>query len=328
MGSIFRKNEKKLFFGICVGLICSGYLSFQLSTAIQNGNFESGDLIGWTVTGETSVTISGTDPITGDYLQKVAEGQYAAMIGDSVPWSGSGQQQSGLEQTVIVPSDAPSDAVLQFTYAVVANDPPNHPETDKPRFRVLIEDIDTQQILSDTNYTYTSQTSGEWYLGERLTGSIAQQPFSTLNQDRWVFKPWTEVQIPVNELNGHSLRILFEVRDCNWGAHPIYGLLDQVRIGSPVSLTIPPLVGNPSPAAYINPPFWAGFTQWLEQMGLIWLCCLLPLFLLGLLLWLFLRRSPRSAPHASGGWVGGSSKPREAEKKSGGGALPRSSRKG
>jgi len=323
MISPFRSKYHMALFLFWSIFFSSGFVLLQTS-GVQNGGFETGNLDGWTVNGEVSIVGVGTDPTAGDYLQKVAEGQYAAMIGDSVPWSGSGQQQSGLEQTVIVPSDAPSDAVLQFTYAVVANDPPNHPEPDKPRFRVLVQDMDTQKILSDTNYTYTSQTSGEWYLGERLTGSIAQQPFSTLNQDRWVFKPWAEVKIPVNGLNGHNLRILFEVRDCNWGAHPIYGLLDQVRIGSPVLLTIPPLVGTPSPATYITPPFWAGFTQWLEQMGLIWLCCLLPLLLLGLLLWLFLRRSPRSTPRTPSGWTGGSSKPRVTNsKKSGGGASPR-----
>jgi hypothetical protein len=319
----FRNKSHRVAFLFWIMVFGSGFAFLQTS-GIQNGGFETGDLDGWAINGEVSVVEVDTDSTTGDYLQQVADGQYAAMIGDSAPWSGTGQQQSGLEQTVLIPSNTPSDAVLQFTYAVVANDPPNHPEADKPRFRVLVQDIDTQQVLSDTNYTYTSQTSGEWYLGERLTGSISQQPFSTLNQDRWVFKPWTEVQIPVNGLSGHNLRILFEVRDCNWGAHPIYGLLDQVRIGSPVSLTIPPLNGTPSPAVYINPPFWAGITQWLEQMGLIWLCCLLPLlFLLGLLLWLFLNnRSRRSSPRVASGWGGSSSKTRKPAKKSGGGASP------
>lgn len=324
MKSNLRSNYRVAIIAFWIMILGSGSVLFQVGVGVQNGYFESGDLTGWAVNGEVSPVGTGTDSTTGNHLQQVSEGKYSAMIGDAVPWSDSGQQQSGLEQTVIVPSNVLSNAVLQFTYAVVANDPPNHPESDKPRFRVLVQDVSTQKILSDTNYTYTSQTSGEWYLGEGMAGGISQQPFSTLNQDRWVFKPWTEVQIPISGLNGHNLRILFEVRDCNWGAHPIYGLLDQVRIGSPSSSTIPSLIGNPSQAAYITPPFWADFTQWLEQMGLIWLCCLLPLlFLLGLLLWFFLNnRSRRSLPRVASGWSGSSSKPQKPTRKGGGGASP------
>lgn len=290
MGSIFRKNGKMLFFGICVGLICSGYLSFQLSTAIQNGNFESGDLIGWTVTGETSVTGLGTDPTTGNHLQQVAEGNFSGKIGDEIPWMGNEPQQSSLEQTIQLPQSLPSDSVLEFAYAVVANDPPDHPEIDKPRFRVLVDDLTSNKTLLDTEYLYTSQSSKDWYLGSGASNQIWKQPYYMMASDRWVFRPWKQVSIPVTGLGGHKLNIHFEVRDCNYGAHAIYGLLDGVRIGQPTNMNLPDLEGNPQPALYIDPPFWWPILLFLEKQGLICLCCIIPLLLFVLFLWWLLRR--------------------------------------
>jgi hypothetical protein len=265
-----------------------GFFMLGLTTeVVKNGNFETGTLDGWKTAGDTAVVTPALDPVTNNSLQMVAEGNYSAKIGDEIPWNGVGNQQSSIEQEVVVPTDVSQNSVLQFVYAVVANDPPDHDIQDKPRFRVDIEDLTDIKVLSDTNYLYTSQSSGDWYLGVGNNSSIINSPYYALSSDRWVFRPWTEVQIPLAKLAGHHLIIRFEVRDCNLGAHAAYGYLDAVRIGEPVSQKMPAIENNPAPAAYVNPPFWAPALSWFETNGAIWLCFLVPaLILLLFLVWL------------------------------------------
>lgn len=299
MAKIFHNGSKRLFWAIWTGVMCTGFLSFQLGAGVQNGNFELGDLTGWIVNGEVSVASNGTDATTGNHLQRVAEGKYSAMIGDEVPWSGSGIQQSSLEQVIQLPQSLPSDSVLEFVYAVVANDPPDHPEIDKPRFRVLVDDLTSNKKLLDTEYLYTSQSSKDWYLGDDVSGPVWNQPYYMLASDRWVFRPWNQVSIPITKLSGHQIKIYFEVRDCNYGAHAIYGLLDGVQIGSPTTIDLPDLEGDPQPAVYLDPPFWWPILLFLEKQGLILLCCIIPLLLFCLLLWWLLKRKKHPEPDIS-----------------------------
>lgn len=290
----FEKRDL-LIFAILVLFASSGFLLLQVSTDFQNGDFELGTLDGWSYDGQVAVITAGTDSVTDDHLQRVAEGQYSAMIGDQVPWMGSSEdQESSMEQAIQLPQSVSSDSVLEFAYAVVANDPPDHPDTDKPRFRVLVSDLTSNKILLDTDYSYTSQTSKDWYLGAGSTNQIWNQPYYKLAGDRWVFRPWKLVKISLVGLSGHELNIHFEVRDCNYGAHAIYGFLDGVHVGSPSNIKLPDLQGDPQQAVYIEPPFWAPFLFWLERWGLIWLCCLIPLLLVFLLLLLFFKRKRRT----------------------------------
>jgi hypothetical protein len=290
---LFEKRELLLFATLVV-FVSSGYLLIQTSTSFQNGDFELGNLDGWSYDGQVAVVSVGTDAATDNHLQRVAEGQYSAMVGDDVPWmSNDENQESYMEQTIQLQQSISSDTVLEFAYAVVANDPPDHPDTDKPRFRVLVSDLSSNKLLLDTEYLYTNQTSNDWYLGAGSTNSVWNQPYYTLAGDRWVFRPWKLESIPLSGLEGHVLTIRFEVRDCNYGAHAIYGLLDRVRIGRPSNSNLPDLEGDPQQAIYVNPPFWAPLLHWLEQWGIIWLCCLIPLLLLGLILYMLLRRKPR-----------------------------------
>lgn len=266
----------------------------QQDSIVVNGGFETSNLDGWDSDGEASIADDGTDPITVNTLQKVAAGKFSGIIGDEIPWMGNEPQQSSLEQTIQLPPSLPSDSVLEFAYTVVANDPPDHPEGDKPRFKVLVEDLTTNKMLLDTEYLYTSQSSKDWYLGTRASNQIWNQPYYMLASDRWVFRPWKLVSISLAGLSGHQLNIHFEVRDCNYGAHAIYGFLDGVRVGMPSNMKLPDLQGDPQQAVYIEPPFWAPFLFWFEQWGLVWLCCLLPILLLFLLLWLLFRRKKQS----------------------------------
>ena len=157
-----------------------------------------------------------------------------------------------------------------------------------------MQDLTANQTLMDTQYLYTSQSSKDWYLGSGASNQVWNQPYYAMASDRWVFRPWKQVSVPLSGLGGHQVNIRFEVRDCNYGAHAIYGYLDDVRVGSPEDKKMPDLQGNPQQAIYIAPPFWAPILFWFEQWGLTWLCCLIPLLLLLLLLWLLFRKRKQS----------------------------------
>lgn len=267
-------------------------------TNIINGDFESGSLDGWRTTGEVTVVSNLLDPETGESMYTVAAGSYAARIGDEIPWQLNGIQQSSIEQVVSLPSILNDSDVLQFFYAVVANDPPDHPEVEKPRFRVQVVDLSSGKNLVDTNYIYTSQNSKEWYLGRGGIDTLTSNPFYIASNDRWVFKPWTEVKFSLKGLAGHQIKILFEARDCNWGAHPLYGYLDAVHIGEPQLVNLPKLEGNPAPAVYIDPYPWSPIMNFIEKNGLVLLCCcILPILIpLILFLWWLLTRRHKPKP--------------------------------
>ena len=294
--SLVRLFTTLSLLGLVVFWVSAFHVSSQGVTLV-NGDFESGSLTGWKTIGEVSVTNDYLDPETNESLHSVADGNYAARIGDSTAWQLTGTQQSSIEQVVSLPSTLNDTDIFQFFYAVVANDPPDHPQEDKPRFRVQVVDLNTGRNLIDTDYIYTSQSSGEWYLGRGGIDTLISGPFYIASNDRWVFKPWTEVKFTLKGLAGHQLKILFEARDCNWGAHPLYGYLDAISIGQPKLVDLPDLEGNPAPAQYINPYPWSPVMNFIEKNGLVLLCCcLLPILipLILLLWWLFTRKRKRN----------------------------------
>ena len=257
--------------------------SAQTASVVINGAFETGDLSGWIVEGDAIVVTDTLDTFTVGALHTVAEGRTAARIGDELPWMSGGPQTSTLAQEAIVPPNDGVDKVLQFAYAVVANDPPSHPDDDKPFFRATVTDLTDQKTLYDTDVLFTSQTNGKWYLGTGPNGVPLGGPFAAAGGDRWVFQPWTQVRVDLKGLEGHRLRIEFTVRDCHPQAHAAYGYLDAIEIGAPRDVTLPQLVGNPQLAPFVGPNILGSMLGFGERsLGRLWwmLCCLAPLLLM------------------------------------------------
>lgn len=252
-------------------------------SVLVNGDFESGSLDDWIFTGDVMLATEMLDPYTIDALHTVAEGTYSARLGDDVPWGSGGPQASSLSQEVIVPpvSEGQREVVLQFAYAVVGNDPPEHAEPDKPLFRVTVFDVTANQSLYDTNTVYTSQSSQNWYLGLNPNSDPSQQTFSFFSGDRWVFQPWQDVQLSLEGREGHTIRLEFTVRDCNPSAHAVYGYLDSISVGDPVPVVLPPLEGNPQLAPYIAPNPLNILFGYIERWQIWpWCLCLFPVALL------------------------------------------------
>jgi len=274
-------------------------------TTSSSWDFENGSLSDWTTTGQVQIIGASIDQLTDGHMTNVAQGQYSLRVGDDVPWAESGDQFSTVERTMVVPQ-ADGKPVLQFSYAVVADDPPAHDEIDKPFFRVEVRDLTRGDVLPVGNFKYTSQISKEWFLGRAPNGQgISQSGFSQLSGDRWVFIPWKQEVVDLSDRIGNQVQIIFTVRDCNPTAHAAYGYLDNISLGAKVTPPpLPALIGQPIPAG--PPPAPTLLQQsatWLERYG-FWPWCLLLPFLLLLLaagIWLF-RRSrvvPATGENAS-----------------------------
>ncbi len=232
-------------------------------------------------------------------MHTVAQGQYSLVVGDSVPWGEAGDQFSSIERVIEVPQIA--NPVLQFSYAVVANDPPDHAEVDKPYFELEVRDQTTQELLPASAAKYTSQTSQDWFLGTPpVNQSFTRSSFNQINGDRWVFIPWKNQKLDLTKRQGHQILVKFTVRDCNPRAHAAYGYIDNIRVGADGPLpSLPALIKQPQPAGVpLSPGLLAPIMNFVEQHAL-WPWCLLPLLLLlGLLAYLLLRRRVTHVPEA------------------------------
>lgn len=293
---------------LSIALFFTGAIVAQQPNVLVNGDFETGDLTGWQVTGDVVVVGDSLDTYTVGSLHAVGEGNYAAKIGDEIAWAVAGPQMSSIAQEFVVPKSSGllDKVVLQFAYAVVANDPPSHSEPDKPFFRVNVTDLTTQESLYDTDVVFTSQTSGEWYLGAGPNGLPLDPVFALGSGDRWVFQAWTPVEIDLKGREDHQVRVDFTVRDCNPTAHAAYGYLDAIHVGRPQPVDLPPLEGNPQLAPFLKPNILGRLFGVGEGLGSLWwlLCCLLPLLLLlALLLGLWLWRRATRSKYDGSGWT-------------------------
>lgn len=294
---------RSLFAGLLSGLVALGSTAPAIadSNVLVNGDFEDGTVRGWQTQGNVTIVSDGVDSYTNGALKTVGGGTRSARIGDDIPWgrNPASNQTSSIAQEAVVPAAeiGQSKVVMQFAYAVVANDPAQHSEPDKPLFRVFVRDITSNEVLYDTDLRYTSQTSGKWYLG-------AGDQFASLSRaDRWVFTPWQAVEIDLTNRVGHRIRMEFVVRDCNPGAHPAYGYLDHVGVGSPRQIDTPQLIGNPPLAPFEAPGIIDLVNGFSDLQGLPWwlLCCLLPLLALLLLVAMLVRQASRRTGYASSG---------------------------
>lgn len=281
---------------ICAGmLLAAGREPLHRVYAQSDGStawdFETGTIGSWTPTGQVTLVTDSIDPLTDNAMHTVAQGQYSLKVGDEVAWGVAGDQLSSIEQILSVPQ-ANGKPVLQFSYAVVANDPPSHAETDKPYFQLQVRDLTTGEDLPASDFKYTSQSSQEWYLGTSPDGQDASQlVFGQISGDRWVFIPWKHEKVELADRIGHQILIKFTMRDCNPTAHAAYGYLDNIRLGAEVALpNLPALAHNPQPAgAPPSPNFIQQGAGFAEQNGLWPWCLIIPLllFLAGLVALLY-----------------------------------------
>ncbi|HEY1015828.1 MAG TPA: hypothetical protein VGE07_24175 [Herpetosiphonaceae bacterium] len=261
-------------------LLAAAGRSVRAQVPGQSWDFETDDLSGWTAAGDVGFVTDAIDPLTDSAMHSVASGRQSLRIGDPEAWGRTGNEYSSIETVVTVPdAEAP---VVQFSYAVVADDP-THPEQQKPLFQLEIKDLTTNETLPSSDFKYSSQTNQEWFLGP---------PSGFASQERWVFIPWKHGQVSLADRAGHRISIRFQVRDCTQGAHAAYGYLDNMFVGAEREQpALPALAKTPLAAGPAGAPSFLQLRRLDLQEAGFWPWCWLPFLLLALLAgWWLLRR--------------------------------------
>ena len=97
--------------------------------------------------------------------------------------------------------------------------PPKHYFNDKPRFKVEIIDLATNQVVPCGKVEYVADPSSAG------AGGFQQSPMSSANQTIW-YKPWSKRFVNLAPYHGKNIRIKFTTEDCTLGAHWGYAYLD------------------------------------------------------------------------------------------------------
>jgi gliding motility-associated-like protein len=122
-----------------------------------------------------------------------------------------------------------------YDYAIVLDEPiagtyintttldtlivPIHLFDDKPRFKVEIFDLTTNQLIPCGKIEYVADPSSAG------AGGFQQSPLSIPTNTIW-YKPWTKRFVNLAPFQGHNIRIKFTTTDCTLGAHWAYTYLD------------------------------------------------------------------------------------------------------
>lgn len=210
-----------------------------------NGNFETGDLTGWTpgggrwtggsypspndylpggsrynpggyaVTGV--VTGSGMDPLTGNNVRMVYSGRASAVVNDSVNNYGV----SVISQRV----NNYTDPRIAFAFRAVLED--SHGANDSDAFIIQLLDA----------------TAGDTVFSYNLNSATAPGLFQ--RNGIWYYSDWLTQDIDVSGRSGHDFILSLLANDCPYGGHAGLAYLDGFGAVVP-----PPNGGVPEPATW------------------------------------------------------------------------------
>lgn len=207
-------------FLVLVGLLALVAWAPAASAGIINGGFETGNLTGWTPTGQVSVVGAGTDPRTLGNLVLPGIDSFSARVGDQNAWGYTGSQASSITQTFV--ADATD---LYFAWAAVGLVPNNgvpHSLAETPWFSVDVFDVTSSTTLKNEQF-YTgnlgSITPG-WLAGATHTGALGIDDAGI-----WYYRPWVQYHLAGMTI-GDQIRVTLLTRDCSLGGHASYAYLD------------------------------------------------------------------------------------------------------
>jgi hypothetical protein len=220
---------KKALILICVlAMVAFAVPAFA---GFTNGNFETGDFTGWTLGGansaDSAVVSLGLDANTNNTLQRVANGSYAARVGNQ---SGS-FHVSSVSQTVA----NWQDVAIQFAWAAVLQEPTNnvtHSASEMADFSVRLLNLTDTTTLYDQTYNVTS-LPGSFLAG--ATNSVAG------SAGQWQFSQYFAVSLDTSAHIGDTLQLIITATDCSLGGHGGYVYLDEVGSTPPVITTPEPM---------------------------------------------------------------------------------------
>lgn len=222
---------------------------------IVNGNFETGDVTGWTVGGgyrgnllngqlvpsnflsggpnysssiannHSGIVTPGTDPNTGNQLNRVYSGNYSWRVEDTV----SGGYASVISQTV----NSYTSSDFFFAWAAVLEGA--HNATEAATVIITLRDLTDSVDLIVRQYNASNTGSG---VDARFVDSTSTTGF--------FWTPWQieQLTLPLNAI-GHDLSLTILAADCNPTGHTGYLYLDGFGDVAP-----PVTTDTPEPSTY------------------------------------------------------------------------------
>ena len=191
--------------------------------------------------------INGTDPYGGFPINSPDGSNNFIKLGSDLPdgdtfllngalavWPGA--KTESVYYDVFVPNNT-INLSFSYDYAVVLDEPipgatypsptipgqidtvPNHFFDDKPRFKVEIFDLSTNQLIPCGKIEYVADPTSAG------AGGFLQSPLSTTINTFW-YKPWSKRFVNLAAYPGKPLRIKFTTADCTLGGHWGYTYLD------------------------------------------------------------------------------------------------------
>jgi hypothetical protein len=206
----------------------------EMGGQCANGNVESGNFTNWTgYTGSFSTAdnvltpglvpnrqtiMSGTANDLYGGFPVVNEGNHSIKIGNT----SVGAQADMISYTFLV---TPANVDFQFKYAIVLQNPLDHPAAAQPDFIYYMK-------TDSTPGQPTSPASNVQLYSTTLTRIVADQsnPFFSVSSvnSSVVYKRWVCVRYNLTPWLGQTVTIFFKVRDCAYGAHWGYAYIDNL----------------------------------------------------------------------------------------------------
>ncbi|MDO9166767.1 MAG: PEP-CTERM sorting domain-containing protein [Rhodoferax sp.] len=242
IGVLQTSQELKMIKKILPMAIAAAFAAGSVHAAgFNNGNFETGDLTGWTGAGgsfttaqipapvnpavyvgapNNTITNVGADPITG--AATVYSGAHSVRVNDST----NDYSVSTLKQSVT----GYTDNSIFFAWNAVLE--ASHGLTDSDYFSLTLRDDTVGDVLVNRGYSSAGSIGGG-------TTGVTWTAFGN-----WFSSGWVVEQIDLLALNrvGHDFTLTLLASDCPYGGHAGYVYLDG--FGS-----VNPPVGVPEPGS-------------------------------------------------------------------------------
>jgi len=232
------------------------FTPITVQPSCTNINFNTGNFNGWYGTTGLSLTapINSLTPNYSATALGIINGRHTIMNGGNDPCGGfprvdpQGNPRSvrlgnndvdseaeQLMQTFIV---TPSNNSFTYRYAVVFEDP-GHGSNEQPFFRALLRD----------------QTGNIIPCSEFIVSAAGNLPgfFNSTTCTGVTYKPWSTVNVDLNDYLGQQVTAEFTTGDCSQGAHYGYAYIDAectpsllqalpdtICVGETITLTAPP----------------------------------------------------------------------------------------
>lgn len=210
--------------------------------AIVNGNFETGDLTGWTVTTNAigssvtplvSVVNGGTAPGTAGGLNQVYAGAYSCKIYSG--WGGSNHSTwARVSQSDVVTA---ANANLSFQIAAVLDG--SHSATPSLDAYTELMVSTTSTVIFQGTYNYSAAPAA------LVNDGVANKKHL----------PWTPMFIDLSAYIGSTVTVSFSAYDCQPSGHDTTAYLDGFILSPPTFTSTITVTSTISPTCTISPTF-------------------------------------------------------------------------